>query len=316
MKLVVTIPAYNEEQSIGRVIEEVPRSIDGIDEVRILVVNDGSTDATARVAEEAGADMVVSFSSNRGLAVAFKEGMVRAVQMGADIIVNIDADGQYNAREIPKLIKPIVDGEADIVLGDRQVKKLDHMPLQKKVGNIVASFVTRLASGVMVHDAQTGFRAFSREAALRINVLHGYTYVQETIIAAKHKRFRVVEVPVEFRRRDGRSRLISNIWSYARRAGGTIIRTYTFYNPLKAFLGMGMLIVLGGLAVGGRVLIHYVNTGMVSPYLPSAVLSALLIIVGFQVMIIGLVGDMIHHLRYLVEEVLYELRKDAGKDGR
>jgi len=313
MRLIVTIPAYNEEKNIGNVIREIPRNIDGVDEVKVLVVNDGSTDSTVESAIKSGADVVISFPSNRGLAVAFKEAIVNALEMGADIIVNIDADGQYNANEIPKLVRPILEGKADIVLGDRQVKKLDHMPLQKKIGNIVASFVTRIASGMKVSDAQTGFRAFSREAALRINVLHGYTYVQETIIAARHKRLRVTEVPVEFRKREGKSRLISNIWSYARRAGGTIIRAYTFYNPLKTFLGIGFIVLFAGFIVGFRVLIHYLSTGMVSPYLPSAVLSALLIIVGFQVMIIGLIGDMIHHLRYLVEEVLYELRKEPRR---
>ena len=315
MKLVVTIPAYNEEKNIARVIEEVPREIEGIDEVRILVVDDGSTDRTAEVAKQAGADRVVSFPTNRGLAIAFKEGLTTALNMGADVIVNIDADAQYNAQEIPKLIRPILDNRADIVLGDRQVKKLDHMPLQKKIGNRIATFVTRVASGLAIHDAQTGFRAFSREAALKINVLHGYTYVQETIIAAAHKRFKVVEVPVEFRKREGKSRLIPNIWSYAKRAGGTIIRAYTFYNPLKTFLLLGLSIAFLGFIFGLRVLFHYFSTGKVTPYMPSALLSALLIIIGFQVMVLGLIGDMIHHLRYLVEEVLYELRKNKGKGG-
>ena len=233
--------------------------------------------------------------------------------MGADVIVNIDADGQYNAKEISTLVRPILDNRADIVLGDRQVKKLGHMPLQKKIGNRIATFVTRVASGLPIHDAQTGFRAFSREASLRMNVLHGYTYVQETIIAAAHKRLKIVEVPVEFRKREGHSRLISNIWGYAKRSGGTIIRAYTLYNPLKTFLVLGFSISLLGFIAGLRVLLHYFSTGMVTPYLPSAILSALLIIIGFQVMVIGLVGDMIHHMRYLVEEGLYELRKDKGK---
>jgi glycosyltransferase involved in cell wall biosynthesis len=303
------IPAYNEEETIGEVIKEIPRKIEGIKEIEVLIINDGSTDKTSEAAKNAGADKIIVFRSNRGLALAFKEGFNSALEMGADIIVNTDADGQYDNGEIPNLIKPIIQGKADIVLGNRQVPNLQHMPTQKRIGNRIATWITRLASGVKITDAQTGFRAFSREAAMKINILHGYTYTQETIIAASHKRLKTLEVPISFRKREGKSRLISNIFNYAKSAGSTIIRSYTFYNPFKTFLFLGGFITFLGFLAGLKVLMHFLTTGKVSPFLPTALLSALFIIVGFQVIVIGLIGDMIHHLRYLVEEVLYNLKK-------
>jgi len=310
MKLIVTIPAYNEEKTIGRVIQEIPRKIDGIDKVEVLVINDGSIDKTAEVARKAGADYIITHKKNLGLAKAFKNGIETALALGADIIVNIDADGQYNAKEIPKLIKPILEGKADIVIGDRQIDKLNHMPRSKKIGNKIASWVTRRLSGLPIKDAQSGFRAFSREAALRMNLLGDYTYVQETIIQAANKNLKVIEVPVEFRRREGKSRLIPNIWSYAKRAGITILRTYRDYHPLKVFLSIGLALLLVGLIFAVRVLIHYFRTGMVKPYIPSAVLSVMLITVGVITVIFGLLADMIKMQRLLLEEILYRLKKE------
>ncbi len=196
MKLVVMIPAYNEEKSIGKVIKEIPRTVEGFDKVEVLVVNDGSTDNTVEEARRAGADHIVSHRTNLGLASAFKTGLETALKLGADVIVNIDADGQYNAKEIPKLVKPILEGKADIVIGDRQIDKLDHMPRAKKIGNKIATWVTRKLSGLPIRDAQSGFRAFSREAALRMNLLGDYTYVQETIIQAANKKLRIEWVSI------------------------------------------------------------------------------------------------------------------------
>jgi glycosyltransferase involved in cell wall biosynthesis len=223
MKLIITIPAYNEEETIAEVIEEIPRDIDLVDTVEILVIDDGSTDNTVSEAKEA--DRIISFKQNRGLAHAFRAGLETALEQGADIIVNIDADGQYNGREIPNLIAPILNESADIVLGNRQINTLEHMPRGKKVGNKMATWVTRRVTGLPIMDAQTGFRAFSRDAALHLNIMSDYTYVQETIIQAVNNGLTIVDVPVEFRKRKGgESRLISNIFSYASRAGGTIDR--------------------------------------------------------------------------------------------
>ncbi|NJE77287.1 glycosyltransferase family 2 protein [Thermococcus sp. ES12] len=316
MKLAVTIPAYNEESTIQGVIREIrhlkPEDFEGkINDIKIIVINDGSTDETARVAKEAGADVVVSFRRNRGLARAFRQGMETALNLGADIIVNIDADGQYNAKEIPKLVKPILDGKADIVLGSRFKGWIEYMPLQKKIGNKIATWVTRIASGFPTSDAQTGFRAFSRDAAMRLHVLADYTYVQETIIQANHYGLKIVEVPVEFRKRqgDGKSRLISNIFGYAKRAGMIILRSYRDYNPLQVFGIIGGIFVAVGLYYGWRVVSYYLDTGQVGSRLPSAILATLLLIVGVQTIVLGLLADMLKSQRMLLDDVLYRLKK-------
>jgi len=308
-KLVVMIPAYDEEETIGDVIREIPREISGIARVEVLVMEDGSTDRTVEIASKAGADRIVSEKQRLGLARAFEKGLEVALGMGADVIVNIDADGQYVPAEIPKLVQPIVDGGADVVLGDRQIRKLDHMPSSKKIGNRIASFVTRRLSGVEVSDAQTGFRAFSRRAALMLNVLSDYTYTQETIIQAAYKRLSIVEVPVEFRRRDGDSRLISSVLSYAKRAGVTVLLTYLNYKPLKTFLLLGFGVLLIGFLFGFRVLVHFLLTGSVTPYLPSAILAAVLVMFGFQVMMMGLFASMVKSSRELTEKLLYRIKE-------
>jgi glycosyltransferase involved in cell wall biosynthesis len=308
MKLVVMIPAYNEEETIADVIAEIPKGLCEVDEIETLVVDDGSTDRTAETARKAGAN-VVSNEENIGLARTFKKGLEEALARKADIIVNIDADGQYVGGEIPDLIKPILEGRADVVLGSRFKGSIEYMPLHKKIGNSIATKITQFASGVPISDAQTGFRAFSRDAALRLNVMSDYTYVQETIIQAAIKGLGIVEVPCSFRKRNGKSRLISNIFSYAKRAGATILLTYRDYKPLKTFLLIGGSIFFLGLAVGARVLIHFLKTGLVSPYIPSAILTAVLLIIGFQVIILGLVADMIGNNRKILEELLYKLKK-------
>ena len=310
MKLIITIPAYNEGETIAGVIKEIPRDIALADSVEIIVIDDGSNDNTVREAKGAGADKIISFKQNRGLAQAFRTGLETALERCADIIVNIDADGQYNGKEIEKLIEPIVNERADVVLGERQITTLNHMPMAKKIGNKVATWVTRCVTGLPIKDAQTGFRAFSRDTALRINVVSDYTYVQETIIQAVNKGLTIVEVPVQFReRKGGESRLISNIFSYARKAGATILITYMNYKPLRTFLFIGGLIFLSGFAMGLRVLIHYLRSGFVSPYIPSAILTVVLLIIGFLVIILGLIADIVGTNRKILEEILYRLRK-------
>lgn len=311
MKLLVIIPAYNEEDSIADVIREIPRDIPGVERVEVLVVNDGSTDATAEVAKTAGADRIITHKENMGLGMTFKDGLEEALKMGADVIVNTDADGQYNGDEIPRLIEPILKDEAEIVIGNRQIDKLDHMPWEKKIGNKMATWVTRRATGLPIIDAQTGFRAFSREAALRMTLVSGsYTYVQETLIEAAHKKLKVEQVPIEFRKREGSSRLISSIFRYAKFAGTTIIRSYQNYRPFTVFAGIGIAIAGVGLIIGTRVLIHYLTTGMITPFIPSAILTALLLVVGTQIVIFGFMADMLKTQRTIQEEILYRLKKE------
>lgn len=309
MKLIVTIPAYNEEESIGDVIREIPRTMEGIDRVEVLVIDDGSTDKTIEVAQAAGADHILCHKKNMGLAKTFRDGLNAALDLGADIIVNTDADFQYNGTEIPKLLQPIFDEKADVVIGDRQIETLDHMPRGKVWGNKLATWVTRRVTGWPVRDAQTGFRAFTRDAACRMNLTGDYTYVQETLIQAANKNLTLVQVPVEFRRRDGKSRLIASLFGYASAAGMTIARSFRDYNPFQVFFGIGTLILLIGLIIGLQVLFHFFETGMVTPYLPSAVLTTVLVVVGLLTIIFGLLADMMKTQRILTEEMLYRLKK-------
>ena len=309
MKLVVIIPAFNEENTLWKVIEEIPRTILGIDEVEILIINDGSTDRTLDIAIQAGADKILSHKRNMGLAKTFRDGLDTALEMGADIIVNTDADFQYNGNEIPKLVEPIINGRADIVIGDRQIDLLDHMPRGNVWGNKLATRVTRWATGLPINDAQTGFRAFSRESALRMNLTGDFTYTQETLIQAANKHLKIEQIPVEFRRREGNSRLISSIFRYARSAGITIFRSFGAYHPFVVFSSIGVLCILLGLVFGFKVIIHFLITGMVTPYLPSALLTTVLIIVGCLAILFGLLADMIRTQRMLSEEILYRLKK-------
>ena len=309
MKLVIIIPAYNEEKTISGVIKEIPRHMEGIDSIEVMVIDDGSTDNTAADAIEVGACAVITHRVNKGLGVAFRGGLDSALGRGADIIVNLDADGQYNATQIPNLIKPILDKKADIVLGWRDIDNLDFMPRGKKLGNKLATWLTRILSGLPIKDAQTGFRAFSREAGLRMNLSGKYTYVQETLIQAAHKGLQIEQVQVEFRRRDGKSRLIPSLGTYATRAGAIIFSTYSDYHPLKFFCSIGGVLVLIGLSFGIRVIVHFVQTGMVSPYLPSALLASLLATIGLGTIALGIFTHILNRQRQINEEILYRLKK-------
>ncbi|MFH1788539.1 MAG: glycosyltransferase family 2 protein, partial [Candidatus Altiarchaeota archaeon] len=231
------------------------------------------------------------------------------IALKADVIVNIDADGQYVGGEVGKLVEPIKRGDADVCLGSRFAGTIEYMPFQKRIGNIIATKVTCFLSGVPVTDAQTGFRAFSREAALRLNTLSDYTYTQENIIQAAQAGLVIREVPITFRKRKGESRLIHNIGTYALRSGSTILKTYRDYRPLRTFAFIGGLIFLSGFIPGARVLLHFLETGKVSPYMPSAILTAVLLILGFQVIVLGLIADMVGSNRKLLDELSYRIRK-------
>ena len=316
MKLVVTIPAYNEENTIAGVILEIPRCIDGLDKVEVLVVDDGSSDRTVEEARQAGANKILRHGVNKGLGRTFRDGLDGAVDMGADIIVNMDADGQYNATEIPKLIQPILNDEADLVLGWRDIDSLGFMPRSKKVGNKIGTWVTRRFCHLPIKDAQSGFRAFSRDAALRLNLEGDYTYVQETIIQASYKGLKIEQVPIEFRARDGKSRLIPNLHSYARRAGSTVLSTYWNYHPLKVFSLIAGVLGVAGFIFAMRVLVHFAQTGKVTPYIPSAIVASLLIIAGLITLMIGLLAHTSKNQRLMKEEILYRLKKNRDRRGK
>lgn len=316
-RVVVMIPCLNEAGAIASVIQSIPRELPGVNDVRVLAIDDGSHDETSLVAARAGADAVIRHKTNLGLGQTFKDGLEACLRMGADIIVNLDADGQYDSSEIPLLLDPILRGEADIVLGNRQIEGLSHVSWSRTWGNRIASWVTRRLSHLPIIDAQTGFRSLTREAAIRLTLNGGYTYTQEMILQAASRGLVIEEVPITFKRRlDGGSRLVTSIWRYALRAGGTIARSYRDHNPLKVFTFIGsVVLVIGGL-VGLRVISHYLETGTVSPYLPSAILAAILGIVGFQIIIFGLLADMLKTHRRLTEEILLSMRENGTLRGR
>jgi len=312
MKLVVMIPAFNEADTIGSVIRDIPRIIPGVDQVEVLVIDDGSTDSTLEEARKAGANKVIVHIKNRGLAATFRDGVEEALAMGADMIVNTDADGQYLGSEIPQLIAPVLNKKADIVLGDRQVRKLSHMPFGKKIGNTISSWVVRRASGLPVTDAQTGFRALSKEAALRLNIISDFTYTQEILVQASDKKLAYAEIPITSMQGPSRkSRLFSSIWSYAKKSGATILRTYRDQKPLRVFGLLGGAVMLIGLLVGSKPGLNYLETGLVSPYIPSAILSAVLLIVGFQTIVVGILADMMANNKRLTESIFYNIRKQT-----
>ncbi|MDP2666528.1 MAG: glycosyltransferase family 2 protein [Candidatus Diapherotrites archaeon] len=309
LTLVVMIPAYNEEHTIHQVVDSIPRQIRGIDVVIPLVIDDGSTDHTATRATEAGA-VVVSNATNQGLAYSFRKGVDTALQLGADIIVNTDADNQYDQSQIPDLIEPILRKRADMVLGSRFKGHIEHMSFGKYWGNRLATLAVNVVSGGNVSDGQTGFRAFSRDAILRLNVLSNFTYTQETILEAVDKNLAIEEVPITFRKRVDHNRLFGSIWTYARRASSTLIMGMLRYHPMRTFFTIGGLVVLAGLLVGSRVILQFIATGAVEPFLPSAVFTVLCILLGVQLVLMGLVGAMLKQQRQLIELQVVEQRKN------
>lgn len=308
MKLIVTIPAYNEEKTIGKVIKSIPRRIKGVSKVEILVINDGSKDKTEKEAKKAGADYILSHKINRGLAQTFADGMQEALKHGADIIVNTDADNQYKQEEIPKLIEPILKRKADMVIGNRQVEKLNHMPLAKKYGNIIGSWTIRILTGCNVRDASTGFRAFTRECAQKFNLISSHTYTHETIIQAVNKDLVIAEVPVKFKKRtSGSSRLISGIWSHIKKSAATIIKAILMYKAFKVLVTLGLFIMSLGI-LGGLRFLYFFFTGNGAGHVQSLILSSILISIGFTTCVMGILADLISINRKIIEEIGFKLK--------
>lgn len=307
MKLVVQIPCLNEEESLPAALRVIPRQIEGIDAVEVLVIDDGSKDRTREVALAHGADHVLRFTRHKGLASAFMAGLDASLKLGADIIVNTDADNQYPAEDIPRLIGPILRGEADMTIGDRQVSELAHFSWMKQRLQVLGSFVVRKVSGTDVPDTTSGFRAFSREAALRINIVSEFTYTLESIIQAGKKRLAIAHLPIEARQTRP-SRLFASTFEYVKRSVATILRIYAMYEPFKVFMILGGLLFSAGALLGLRYAFYWWQ-GDIRGHLQSAILSVLLLILGFQTLQWGLMADLIASNRKLIEDVLYRVRK-------
>jgi len=314
MKVIVQIPCFDEAQDLPLVIAGIPRRIPGVDRVEVLVVDDGSTDGTGDAAWAAGADHVVRHPGNRGLAASFRTGLDRALALGADVIVNTDGDNQYPQEDIPRLIAPILAGEADVVVGDRRPGQARHFSASKRLLQRIGSGVVRAASGTDVRDAPSGFRAYSRETALRLNVLSGYSYTLETLIQAGAAHLRVVSIPVEGRPAERPSRLMRSLPHYLLHSAATILRSYATYRPLAVFFPIGaVLIALGAVGIG-RFLYYYVTEGGAG-HVQSLILAAVFTIVGFFVLLIGLLADLVAANRRLTEEALVRLRRiELGGD--
>lgn len=314
VKLIIQIPCFNEEANLPAVLAALPRSIPGVTEIQTLVIDDGSTDATAEVAREAGANYLLRFPVNQGLAQAFSAGLDAALKLGADIIVNTDADQQYKGSDIPRLVQPILDGTADMVIGDRAPHLNRRFGLLKRVLQRVGSWGVRQLSGTSVPDAASGFRAFSRRAALKLNVFTRFTYTLETIIQAGKKHIPIAHVLIDTNPEQRPSRLFRSMTGYLRRSAATLIRIYALYEPLRVFWTLGGILLMGGAGIGVRFLFEYMLDGGAG-HIQSLILAAVLSIVGFQTILIGLVADLIGSSRALQEDTLFRVREIELKLG-
>jgi glycosyltransferase involved in cell wall biosynthesis len=308
MKLIVQIPCFNEATQLPATLAQIPRSVPGFDEVEWLVIDDGSTDDTVDVARAHGVDHVVRLTNNKGLAAAFQAGLDACLKLGADVIVNTDADNQYHGGDIPKLVQPILDGHADMVIGDRETDKIEHFsPLKKRLQRL-GSVVVRRASGTRVPDTTSGFRAYNREAALQVQVVSKFTYTLETIIQAGKMLVAVDHVPIRTNEKTRPSRLFPSMWAYVRRNATSIFRIYTLYEPLRVFLAAAALTALVGVVIWARFL-WFFFFGDGQGHVQSLILGSTLFIVAVQFAALGVLGDILAGSRVLQQRILERVRR-------
>lgn len=313
MKLIIQIPCYNEAETLEVALNDLPKHIDGIDEIEYLIINDGSSDNTVEVAKKWGVNYVVNFRNNKGLARGFMAGLDACLRKGADIIVNTDADNQYCGEDIEKLVRPILNREAGMVIGERPIDQTEHFsPLKKKLQHL-GSWVVRKASKTNVPDAPSGFRAYSRRTAMRLNVINEYTYTLETIVQAGRQKMAVTSVPIRTNAELRPSRLFSSMFGYVKKSMLTIGRTLMMYKPLYCFAWLAGIFGVAGVGIGIRFLVFYFS-GAGEGHIQSLILASMLITISVLCGVIGLLGDVISANRKLLEEIQFELRKmDYGK---
>ena len=308
MKLIIQIPCLNEAETLEIALNDLPKHIDGIDEIEYLIINDGSVDNTVEVARNWGVHYIVSFKRNKGLAKGFMAGIDACLKHGADIIVNTDADNQYCGEDIEKLVRPILDGKADIVIGERPIDETEYFsPLKKKLQHF-GSYIVRKASKTDIPDAPSGFRAFSREAAMHINVMNNYTYTLETIVQAGRSSWAITSVPVRTNGELRKSRLFHSMGAYVKRSMITIIRAYMMYRPLTFFSVLGLIPFTGGFLIGLRFLLYWLK-GSGSGHIQSLIFASTLMLLGFMTFIVGLQADVIANNRKILEDIQYRIRK-------
>jgi len=313
VKLIIQIPCYNEAETLAIALGVLPRQVEGFDSVEWLIIDDGSQDDTARIAREHGVDHVVRHVGNQGLARAFMTGLDACLQLGADVIVNTDADNQYCADDIPALVRPIVEHSADIVIGARPIQDIEHFSLAKKLLQKLGSWVVRIASKTEIPDAPSGFRAISRAAAQRLMVFNDYTYTLETIIQAGQKNMAIVSIPIRVNEDLRPSRLVKSIPSYIKRSIVTIVRIFVIYRPFRFFGTIGAFLFAIGVVIGLRFLVHYLD-GNGDGHIQSLILASLMMGMGFQTILIAFVADLLAANRKLMEDVRYSLRFRAAHE--
>ena len=312
MKLIIQIPCYNEEEMLPFTLSQLPKHIDGIDEIEILISDDGSTDRTVEVAKECGVHHIVTSTHHRGLAKTFTTGLQEAVKKGADIIVNTDADNQYCAEDIEKLVKPILEKKADIVIGARPINEIKQFSKLKKFLQFVGSKVVSLISSTPTDDVPSGFRAFSKDAALALNVFDNYTYTIETVIQSKTKGLHILSVPIRVNEVHRKSRLVKNIFSYIQKNSFTILRMFIIYRPFRFFAIIGGILLSVGLLLLLRFLYFYlIGTG--NGHIQSLIIASILVIVGFQTCIFGILADLLGINRKLLEDIQVRTKKLENK---
>jgi glycosyltransferase involved in cell wall biosynthesis len=308
LKLIVQIPCLNEEDTLPGTVADIPREIEGIDSVEILIINDGSTDRTVEVAREAGVDHIVEFPRNRGLGYAFRAGFDACLKAGADIIVNTDGDNQYAGWDIAKLVKPIVEGRAEIVIGDRRTESIEHFSMTKRALQRLGSRMISRLGHLDIPDVASGFRAYTREAAMQLSTFTDFDHTAEHVVEAGQKRFAVLSIPIDTNPKLRESRLFNNVLTFVVRSGLISLRTYTQYKALKIFTIFGGISFAAGVALGVRFIYYFMTTDEGDLHIQSVILAAILLLAGFQMFLTGIVANLIATNRFLLDDALKRIK--------